>query len=111
MTSFELVPPRFQHAAKIGGFVPATRTGGTPTNLTSQPWDKLKMLDRPEKRYLQTAQVRRRYGNCSAMWVYRKVRFDPAFPKPLVINQRHFFSVDELDLYDQQQKEKYYDVA
>ena len=66
------------------------------------------MLDRPTQTLpanrtgVQTSLRQRQDG----MWIYRKVRFDPAFPKPLVINQRHYFDEDELDNYDRQRREK-----
>ena len=52
------------------------------------------------KRYLTRKQVRQRYGDCSDMWINRRLKDDPRFPKPLEIQGRHFFDEAELDEYD-----------
>ena len=51
--------------------------------------------------YLTAAQVRDRYGGKSAMWLWRKLRDDPKFPRPLEISRNvRLFSVAELDRYE-----------
>ena len=56
-------------------------------------------LSKP-KRYSTAAQVRSRYGDVSAMWVWRRVKHDPEFPRPLIISGRQYFDLDQLDAYD-----------
>jgi predicted DNA-binding transcriptional regulator AlpA len=45
-------------------------------------------------------QVRARYGGVSDMWLYRKVKNDPNFPKPVYLGRLMMFAVAELDEYD-----------
>jgi predicted DNA-binding transcriptional regulator AlpA len=52
------------------------------------------------KRYLTGPQVLERYGGRSSMWLWRRTRFDPNFPRPIVIGGRKHFDEDELDAYD-----------
>ena len=37
----------------------------------------------PGKRYLTAAQLRARYGGVSHMWIERRLRYDPTFPRPV----------------------------
>jgi predicted DNA-binding transcriptional regulator AlpA len=53
------------------------------------------------RRYSTGPQVLERYGGRSAMWLWRKLRFDPNFPRPVVIGGRRYFDEDELDAYDE----------
>jgi predicted DNA-binding transcriptional regulator AlpA len=46
-----------------------------------------------------SAQVLRRYSR-SQMWLWRKIKHDPAFPKPVYDGRWMMFSVAELDAYD-----------
>jgi predicted DNA-binding transcriptional regulator AlpA len=58
------------------------------------------MSDKP-RTYLTATQVRARYGGRSSMWLWRKLKHDPSFPRPLVMGRStRLFSVDELDAYD-----------
>jgi hypothetical protein len=54
-----------------------------------------------EKSYLTAAQVRQRYGNVSAMTLWRWLR-DPqlGFPKPEPIRRRNYWKSEELDSWD-----------
>jgi predicted DNA-binding transcriptional regulator AlpA len=60
------------------------------------------------KRYLTAAQVKRRYGDVSDMWLWRRFKNDPHFPKPL----RHtnggprIWDEAELDAYDETLKQE-----
>jgi hypothetical protein len=45
-------------------------------------------------------QVLRRYGNRSRMWLERKLKNDPEFPKPTYFGRMRFWKVVELDAYD-----------
>ena len=47
-----------------------------------------------------SVQVRARYGNVSDMWLWRRVRYDPLFPKPTYFGRLMMFSVAALDEYD-----------
>jgi len=54
-----------------------------------------------EKRYLTTGQLRERYGGRSHMWVERKLKNDPRFPKPIKLGGRwRFFDLDEIEAYE-----------
>jgi predicted DNA-binding transcriptional regulator AlpA len=50
--------------------------------------------------YLNSAQVRRRYGGVSAMWLYRRGA-DPEFPQPMRIGRRKFWRRADLVAYEQ----------
>jgi len=54
-----------------------------------------------KKRYLTSRQVRERYGDRSAMWLWRKLKYDPRFPRRMVMGKNlHLFDEDQLDAYD-----------
>jgi predicted DNA-binding transcriptional regulator AlpA len=46
--------------------------------------------------YVGIKQVRSRYGNCSDMWVWRRLRDESGFPKPIDISGRRFWKLSEL---------------
>jgi hypothetical protein len=50
--------------------------------------------------WLNSNQVRDRYGGRSQMWLYRKL-LDPDFPKPRYDGRLRLYSVVALDAYDQ----------
>ncbi len=51
--------------------------------------------------WMTTPQLLRRYGGRSAMWLWRKLRDDPDFPKPIYMGPKNrMFSVAECDAYD-----------
>jgi hypothetical protein len=50
--------------------------------------------------WLTSNQVLARYGGRSAMWLWRKVKNDPAFPKPRYAGRMQLYSVPELNAYD-----------
>ena len=52
------------------------------------------------KRYCSGPQVLERYGGRSSMWLWRHVKFDPKFPRPVVISGRRYFDEALLDEYD-----------
>jgi predicted DNA-binding transcriptional regulator AlpA len=54
----------------------------------------------PDAVWATARQVRARYGNTSDMWIYRKLKNDPDFPKPFNDGRIMKFSVTELDAYD-----------
>jgi predicted DNA-binding transcriptional regulator AlpA len=47
--------------------------------------------------FLSSRQVRERYGNVSDMWLWRRERDEASsFPKPLRINKRRFYRLNDL---------------
>jgi predicted DNA-binding transcriptional regulator AlpA len=50
--------------------------------------------------YLRTKQVRARYGNVSHMWIERRLRDDPTFPKPTYFGRMRFFKLSELEAWE-----------
>ena len=69
------------------------------TLLTKEVRELMTDLPKP-KRYSTAAQVRSRYGDVSAMWLWRRVKHDAEFPRPLIIGGRQYFDLDQLDAYD-----------
>lgn len=69
------------------------------------------MHDKQRKYYSTAPQVLERYGGRSAMWLWRKLRFDPNFPRPVVIAGRRYFDEQELDAFDQASKMEARDEA
>jgi len=49
--------------------------------------------------YLKTNQVRERYGNCSAMWIERRMK-DSGFPPPVHFGVLRFWRVSDLVTWD-----------
>lgn len=49
---------------------------------------------------IPTAQLRARYGGVSHMWVERRLKDDPDFPRPLYIAKRRFWRVGELCVWE-----------
>jgi len=56
----------------------------------------------PKRKHYSTArQVRERYGDRSGMWLWRKLKSDPKFPRPMSMGKNlRLFDDDELDAYD-----------
>jgi predicted DNA-binding transcriptional regulator AlpA len=53
------------------------------------------------KKYLISKQVRERYGDRSQMWIWRRLKYDARFPRPILIGNRQHFDEAELDAYDE----------
>ena len=51
--------------------------------------------------FLRSPDVRRRYGNCSAMWLHRRVK-DPAsgFPQPITIGRFKYWRLSDLVAFE-----------
>src|SRR5262245_34723259 len=47
-----------------------------------------------------TSAVRERYGGVSDMWIDRRLRSDPSFPKPRYIGRRRYFLLAELEAWE-----------
>jgi hypothetical protein len=55
----------------------------------------------PAKRYAPARKMRERYGNISPMTEYRWVQDAKlGFPKPIYINGRKYYDLDELEAFD-----------
>jgi hypothetical protein len=50
--------------------------------------------------WISGRQVRARYGDRSHMWLVRKIRNDPNFPRPTYFGRLQFFRSAKLDEYD-----------
>jgi predicted DNA-binding transcriptional regulator AlpA len=49
---------------------------------------------------LPAPKVRKRYGDSSDMWLWRQLKYDPEFPRPLVINGRRYWWLSHLCAYE-----------
>jgi hypothetical protein len=60
------------------------------------------MLSRPvTKKFLTTAQLRSRWGDCSHMFIERRLMSDPTFPKPVKLGGRlRLWDVDQIEVYE-----------
>lgn len=54
----------------------------------------------PDAVWLTSAQVCARYGGMSKMWLWRRVKDDPKFPKPRYFGRLQMYSVEALNKYD-----------
>jgi predicted DNA-binding transcriptional regulator AlpA len=52
------------------------------------------------ERFLTAKQVRERYGNASAMWLYRREHDGSGFPQHIVIAGRKLWRVSELEAWE-----------
>jgi predicted DNA-binding transcriptional regulator AlpA len=46
--------------------------------------------------FLSSAHVRKRYGDRSQMWIVRRLKDDPTFPKPVFIGRLRFWRLADL---------------
>jgi predicted DNA-binding transcriptional regulator AlpA len=53
-----------------------------------------------ESVYLTASQVKRRYGGRSDMWLWRLLKNDEGFPRPLVLCGQRLWSLSELEAYE-----------
>jgi hypothetical protein len=44
--------------------------------------------------------VRQRYGNASDMWLWRRLRDDSKFPRPIEIRKRRYWKLSELIMWE-----------
>ena len=55
-----------------------------------------------EPRYLTANQVRARFGGIGDMTLWRWLKDEQlGFPRPLVINRRRFFRLDQIEAFEQ----------
>jgi hypothetical protein len=62
------------------------------------------------EKYLRTAQLRERYS-CSMMWIERRLRSDPSFPRPRFFGRLRHFALSELEAWEKTQPRKETDAA
>lgn len=55
--------------------------------------------EQDDDRMVPTAEVQRRYGQVSHMWVERRLKDDPTFPKPFYISRRRYWRVADSEEY------------
>jgi hypothetical protein len=53
-----------------------------------------------ETAYLPAAKVRRRYGGKSDAWLFRVLRNDPSFPKPIYVCGQRLWLLSDLEAYE-----------
>lgn len=53
--------------------------------------------------YLKAAQVRHRYGDCSGMWITRRIA-DAGFPEPTFLGGLRFWKLRDLERWDRERK-------
>lgn len=54
----------------------------------------------PDDRYITKAGVKRRYDDCSDMWIHRRLTDGSGFPKPIRIAGKPFWSLAELSAWE-----------
>jgi hypothetical protein len=54
------------------------------------------MSELDDDRMMPTPEVQRRYGQVSHMWVERRLKGDPTFPRPIYISKRRYWRVADL---------------
>lgn len=50
--------------------------------------------------FLTARQVRERYGNCSAMWLFRREHDGSGFPQCVVVANRKMWRLSELEIWE-----------
>jgi hypothetical protein len=55
------------------------------------------------KKYVTVAMLRARYADVSAMWVERRLKDDPSFPRPIFFGRLRFFDLSEIERWEQAQ--------
>ncbi|WP_369720052.1 helix-turn-helix transcriptional regulator [Bradyrhizobium sp. LLZ17] len=56
--------------------------------------------------YLKTRQVQHRYGGCSHMFIERRLKNDPTFPRPVFMGRLRFWKLSELEQWEQASVER-----
>ena len=49
---------------------------------------------------IPAAKVRARYGDCSHMWIERRLKDDSGFPRPRYIGRLRFWLLEELEAWE-----------
>lgn len=63
------------------------------------------MTDDNEQIFLTAAQVRKRYGGRSDMWLWRMARDEIGWPRPLLIRGNRYWRLTDLLDYENQARE------
>jgi hypothetical protein len=50
--------------------------------------------------YMSPRQLRRRYGDVSHMWIERRLKNDPDFPRPEYFGPQRFFKICAIEAYE-----------
>jgi predicted DNA-binding transcriptional regulator AlpA len=50
--------------------------------------------------YMPAGQVLRRYGRRNLVWLWRLLRNDPTFPKPLFICNQRYWLISDLEAWE-----------
>ena len=70
---------------------------GSDGDDTPAPWN----LPPDADRFLNSRQVRRRYGDSSEMWLWRRLNDQSGFPRPIDISGRRFWNLHDLIAWEQ----------
>jgi hypothetical protein len=62
-------------------------------------------------KFITTTQLRERWGNVSHMFIERRVKGDPNFPKPIFFGRLRFWDVEEVAAWERAQILKSRDAA
>jgi hypothetical protein len=73
-----------------------------PSRPDSAPAD----TDPADDVLLRAIQVRRRYGEASDMWLFRRLRDDPTFPRPIFIGPARYWRLSSLLAWEHAQAER-----
>ena len=61
---------------------------------------------RPDSVFLKTQQVQARYGGCSHMFIERRLKNDPTFPRPTFIGRLRFWRLSDLEAWEAAQADR-----
>lgn len=53
-----------------------------------------------DDRFITSTQLRARYGGRSHMWVERRLRDDPTFPRPIYLGRLRFWKIPDLEIWE-----------
>jgi hypothetical protein len=62
-------------------------------------------MSRASESFLNSLNVRRRYGDVSDMWLFRRLSDSSGFPKPLIIAGRKYWKMSELVDWENRQED------
>jgi hypothetical protein len=54
----------------------------------------------PDATYMSGRQLRRRYGDVSHMWIERRLKNDPDFPRPEFFGSQRFYKISAVEAYE-----------
>ena len=61
--------------------------------------------------YASSNQVRNRYGGRSHMWIERRLKDDPDFPKPIYIGRLRYWKISALEAWEKAKISKSMEAA